>query len=244
MEPLNRNRRKFMRTAGLATAATLLPAASVSASSRSKAGKLKLAQTPAAQIALPFETDALEPVISEKTIDLHYGKHHKGYADKMLAAIKDGPLANKSLEDIVIAASKSKKLIGLFNNAAQTWNHNFYWLSLTPKSKPPTGKLLSAIESDFGSLEACKKQLADTSVAQFASGWGWLVLERGKLKVVSTSNADVPFLHGQLPLLTVDVWEHAYYLDHQNRRAAYVQAVIDKLLNWDWAAEQFARAKG
>lgn len=242
MEPLNSNRRKFMRTAGLATAATLLPTASASASSRSKAGKLKLAQTPAAQIALPFDADALEPVISEKTVDLHYGKHHKGYADKMLAAIKDGPLAGKSLEDIVIAASKSKKLTSLFNNAAQTWNHNFYWQSLTPKSKAPTGKLLSAIERDFGSLDACKKQLAETSVAQFASGWGWLVLERGKLKVVSTSNADVPFLHGQLPLLTVDVWEHAYYLDYQNKRADHVAALIEKTLNWEFAQKNFEAA--
>lgn len=242
METLKSNRRKFMTTAGLATAASLLPVASAPAASRSKAGKLKLAQTPAAQIALPFEPDALEPVISEETIKLHHGKHHKGYADKMLAVIKDGPLASKSLEDIVIAASKSKKLTGLFNNAAQTWNHNFYWQSLTPKSAPPTGKLLSAIERDFGSLEACKKELADTSVAQFASGWGWLVLERGKLKVVSTSNADVPFLHGQLPLLTVDVWEHAYYLDYQNKRADHVAAVIEKTLNWAFAAKNFEAA--
>lgn len=242
MEPLNSNRRKFIKTAGLATAATLLPVASVSASPRSKAGKLKLAPTPAAQIALPFEADALEPVISEKTVELHYGKHHKGYADKMLAAIKDGPLAGKSLEDIIFAASRSKKLTGLFNNAAQTWNHNFYWQSLTAKSKPPTGKLLSTIERDFGSLEACKKQLAETSVAQFASGWGWLVLERGKLKVVSTSNADVPFLHGQLPLLTVDVWEHAYYLDYQNKRADHVAALIEKTLNWEFAQKNFEAA--
>ena len=242
MESLKSNRRTFMTTAGLATAASLLPVASASASPKSKVRKLNLPQTAAAQIALPFDTDALEPVISEETIKLHHGKHHTGYADKMLAAIKDGPLASKSLEDIVIAASKSKKLTGLFNNAAQTWNHNFYWQSLTPKSAPPTGKLLAAIERDFGSLEACKKALADTSVAQFASGWGWLVLERGKLKVVSTSNADVPFLHGQLPLLTVDVWEHAYYLDYQNKRADHVAAVIEKTLNWAFAAKNFEAA--
>ena len=242
MESLKSNRRTFMTTAGLATAASLLPVASASASPKSKARKLNLPQTAAAQIALPFDADALEPVISEETIKLHHGKHHKGYADKMLAAIKDGPLANKSLEDIIIAASKSKKLTGLFNNAAQTWNHNFYWQSLTPKSVPPTGKLLAVIERDFGSLEACKKALADTSVAQFASGWGWLVLERGKLKVVSTSNADVPFLHGQLPLLTVDVWEHAYFLDYQNKRADHVAAVIEKTLNWEFAAKNFEAA--
>lgn len=242
MDPLTRNRRNFMKAAGLATAVTLLHAAPATAASRSQPRKLRLPHTEAVQISLPFDSDALEPAISAKTVDLHHGKHHKGYADKMIAAIKDSPLAGKSLEDIVIAASKSKKLIALFNNAAQTWNHNFYWQSLTPKSKPPTGKLLSTIERDFGSLEACKKALADTSVAQFASGWGWLVLERGKLKVVSTSNADVPFLHGQLPLLTVDVWEHAYYLDYQNKRADHVAAVVEKTLNWEFAAKNFEAA--
>lgn len=242
MEKLNRDRRRFMRHAGLATAVTMLPVATASAGSGPKARKLKLPQSEAVQIALPFAQDALEPVISGKTVDLHHGKHHKGYADKMIAAIKDSPLAGKSLEDIVIAASKSKKLTGLFNNAAQTWNHNFYWQSLTPKPKAPTGKLLAAIERDFGSLDACKTALADTSVAQFASGWGWLVLERGKLKVVSTSNADVPFLHGQLPLLTVDVWEHAYYLDYQNKRADHVAAVIEKTLNWEFAEKNFEAA--
>lgn len=242
MDKPNRDRRRFVRNAGIATAAAMLPTAGALASSGPKDMKLKLSRTEAAQIALPFARDALEPVISAKTVDLHHGKHHKGYADKMIAAIQGGPLDGKSLEDIVIASSRSKKLTGLFNNAAQTWNHNFYWLSLSPKPKAPTGKLLTAIERDFGSLDACKKALADTSVAQFASGWGWLVLERGKLKVVSTSNADVPFLHGQLPLLTVDVWEHAYYLDYQNRRADHVAAVIEKTLNWEFAEKNFEAA--
>jgi Fe-Mn family superoxide dismutase len=138
-----------------------------------------------------------------------------------------------------MAASKDRASPTLFNMSAQVWNHNFYWQSLSPTASAPSGKLLAAIERDFGSLDACKKALGDACVGQFGSGWGWLVLDGGKLKATSTSNADVPFLHGQLPLLTVDVWEHAYYLDYQNRRADHAAAVIDKTLNWDFAAKNF-----
>ena len=128
----------------------------------------------------------------------------------------------------------------MFNNAAQAWNHNFYWSSLSPEAQTPTGPLAAAIARDFGSFETLKTQLAAVCVAQFASGWGWLVHENGKLKLVSTSNADIPFLHGQTPLLTIDVWEHAYYLDAQNRRADYVKGVVESHLNWRFAETNFA----
>lgn len=242
MSLLTNNRRSFMRNAGLVTAATLLPAGTALAKAKPQAAKLKLAQTDVAQVPLPFESNALDPVISAKTVEIHYGKHHKIYADKVIAAVKDGPLAGKSLEDVVTASSKDKAKPTLFNMSAQVWNHNFYWQSLSPKPAAPSGPLLSAIERDFGSLDACKKALGDACVAQFGSGWGWLVLDGGKLKVVSTSNADVPFLHGQLPLLNIDVWEHAYYLDYQNKRADHVAAVIEKTLNWDFAAKNLEAA--
>jgi Fe-Mn family superoxide dismutase len=200
----------------------------------------KMAKTPVAQIALPFADDALAPLISAQTIGLHYGKHHKIYADKVIAAIKGTPQESASLEDLISAASRSPAKSTLFNMAAQVWNHNFYWQSLSPKPQAPSGKLADAIARDFGSLEACKKALTDVAVGQFGSGWGWLVLDRGKLKAVSTSNADVPFLHGLIPLITVDVWEHAYYLDYQNRRADHVGAIVDKALNWEFAAKNFA----
>jgi Fe-Mn family superoxide dismutase len=242
MQTITNNRRSFMRHAGLLTAATLLPVGEALAKAKPKTAKLKMPQTDAAQIPLPFDVAALDPVISARTIEIHYGKHHKIYADKVQAAIKDGPLAGKSLEDIITTAVKDTAKPALFNMSAQVWNHNFYWQSLSPKPAAPSGKLLSAIEKDFGSLDACKKALGDACVAQFGSGWGWLVLDGGKLKVVSTSNADIPFLHGQLPLLNIDVWEHAYYLDYQNKRADHVAAVIEKTLNWDFAAKNFEAA--
>ena len=238
MNQISNSRRSFMRHAGLATALTLLPAREALAKAKSQPVKLKMPQTEVGQIPLPFDMNALDPVISAKTVEIHYGKHHKTYADKVQAAVKDGPLAGKSLEDVVATAWKDKENPALFNMSAQVWNHNFYWQSLSPKPQAPTGKLLSAIERDLGSLDACKKALGDACVAQFGSGWGWLVLDGGKLKIVSTSNADTPFLHGQLPLLTVDVWEHAYYLDYENRRADHIQAVLDNIINWDVVASR------
>jgi len=185
---------------------------------------------------LPYPENALEPVISARTIGFHYGKHHKGYMDNLNKLIPGSPYADMSLTDIIKKTAGHADQIGIFNNAAQVWNHTFYWQSLKPAGggDPPAALKQKMIDA-FGSVDACKKALADTTVSQFASGWGWLVLDHGKLKIVKTGNADVPFTKGMRPLITIDVWEHAYYLDYQNRRADYVTAILDKLINWEFA---------
>ena len=186
--------------------------------------------------ALPFAENALDPVISANTLGFHYGKHHMGYLNNLNKLIAGTEFAEMPLEKIVVATTGKPDKVAIFNNAAQTWNHTFYWNSLKPKGggEPPAA-LKQMIEASFGSVEACKKELAAITVSQFGSGWGWLVLEGGKLKVVKTGNADTPMTAGQKPLLTIDVWEHAYYLDYQNRRADYVNALLDKLINWEFA---------
>ena len=195
-------------------------------------------------MALPYADNALAPVITPNTIGFHYGKHHKTYVDNLNNLVKGTDLEGKSLEEVVLATAGKADKAPLFNNSAQIWNHDFYWKSLKPNGGGvPTGKVADRINESFGSFEEFKKQLSATTVSQFGSGWGWLVADSaGKLKVVKTGNAEVPFTKGQKPLLTIDVWEHAYYLDHQNKRAAYVDAVIDRLLNWDFAAENLAKA--
>ena len=187
---------------------------------------------------LPFADNALEPVISANTLGFHYGKHHKGYLDNLNKLIAGTEYADMPLDKIVAAVAGKADKVALFNNAAQTWNHTFYWNSLKPKGggEPPAA-LKQLMEASFGSVEACKKELAATTVGQFASGWGWLVADGGKLKVVKTGNADTPLTSGMKPLVTIDVWEHAYYLDYQNRRADYVNAVLDKLINWEFALQ-------
>ena len=188
--------------------------------------------------SLPYADNALEPVISAKTIGFHYGKHHKGYVDNLNKLIAGTEFAGLPLEKIITQTAGKADKTAIFNNAAQTWNHTFYWRSLMPKggSEPPAA-LKQKIEASFGALDACKKEFATAAMAQFGSGWVWLVLDGGKLKVVKTGNAEVPMTTGMKPLLTIDVWEHAYYLDYQNRRADYVNAVLDNLINWDFAAE-------
>ncbi len=199
--------------------------------------------TPHALLRLPYPEDALAPVISTRTVGFHHGKHHKGYVDKVNELVSGTEFEGQALERIVIATSGKPERVELFNNAAQAWNHAFYWRSLKPKSGgTPTGALAEKIDAAFGGLDALKKKLATAAVKQFGSGWAWLVTDGQALKVVTTSNADVPFIRGMTPLLTLDVWEHAYYLDYQNRRADYAQAVIDRLLNWEFAAENLARA--
>jgi Fe-Mn family superoxide dismutase len=189
-------------------------------------------------MALPYADNALAPVITPNTIGFHYGKHHKTYVDNLNNLVKGTDLEGKSLEDVVLATAGKADKAPLFNNSAQIWNHDFYWKSMKPNGGGvPTGKVADRIVESFGSFEEFKKQLSATTVSQFGSGWGWLVADSaGKLKVVKTGNAEVPMTQGLKPLLTIDVWEHAYYLDHQNRRADYVNAVIDKLLNWEFAA--------
>ncbi len=192
---------------------------------------------------LPFAEDALAPVISAKTLSFHHGKHHKGYVDKLNELIKDTAFAGMALEEIVAATHGDDKSKKIFNNAAQVWNHSFYWNCLSPKATQPSKELGDAITRDFGSLEALKKELKAKSTDHFGSGWGWLVIEGGKLKVTDTRDAETPLAAGAHGLLTVDVWEHAYYLDYQNARKDHVDALVEKLLNWDFASRNFAQAR-
>ena len=191
---------------------------------------------------LPYADDALAPTISAKTISFHYGKHHAGYVKTLNGLIAGTKYEGLSLEEIV-AASRDAGDTAIFNNAAQTWNHDFYWRSLAPAGKggEPSAELLAAINASFGSLDACKAALADAAVKRFGSGWAWFLKKDGKLVVESTSNADTPCGKADVkPLLVIDVWEHAYYLDWQNARAAYVKAVVDGHLNWSFASGNFA----
>jgi Fe-Mn family superoxide dismutase len=191
---------------------------------------------------LPYADNALEPVISAKTISFHYGKHHKAYVDNFNKLTEGTEFAGMPLEKIITATAGKADKTPIFNNAAQAWNHAFYWQCLKPKGggEPPSA-LKKKIEASFGSLDACKKELATAATTQFGSGWAWLVLDGEKLKVVKTDNADLPLTKKTKALLTIDVWEHAYYLDYQNKRPDYVNAVLDKLINWDFAAENLGR---
>ena len=181
---------------------------------------------------LPYAEDALAPVISAETLALHHGRHHRKYVDTMNELLRGESLRASSLEELVRSA-KGK----LFNNAAQSWNHEFYWQSLSPKKTRPSGALLSRIEKDFGSYERLAEQLAQAAAAQFGSGWAWLVEDAGRLAVVTTANADTPMAHGRRCLLTIDVWEHAYYVDYRNARPKYIETFLNQLLNWDFAAK-------
>lgn len=188
---------------------------------------------------LPYAEDALAPVISAKTIGFHYGKHHKGYLKKLNDLINGTEYAGLPLESIIEKTSGKTDQQAIFNNAAQFWNHSFYWQCLTPNGGgAPPAALKQKMEAAFGSVAACKQAFLDAAVSQFGSGWAWMVLDGSKkIAIVKTANAGVPFTNGLKPLLTVDVWEHAYYLDYQNRRADYVKAVLDKLINWKFALQ-------
>jgi superoxide dismutase, Fe-Mn family len=228
-------RRDFLVKSAIAAGAAALPAAAGAAIPAARIGKSPLAQMP-----LPFADTALEPVISAKTLAFHYGKHHRGYFDTLGKLIEATPMADQTLEEIIIATAGDSAKAKIFNNAAQCWNHNFYWNSLTPARQAPSGALAAAITRDFGSFDACRAALAKASIDQFGTGWGWLVVDNGTLKAISTEDAEVPFTKGQMPLLTVDVWEHAYYIDYQNRRPDHVKAVVDGHLNWEFAARNLA----
>lgn len=184
---------------------------------------------------LPYAKGDLAPHISSETLDFHYGKHHKAYVDKTNAAIDGTDLANASLVDIVRASDGKDQ--GLFNNAAQVWNHTFYWNSMSPNGGgAPTGDIAAAINDSFGSYDDFKKAFADAGAGQFGSGWAWLVAKGGKLEVRKTLNAETPLTDTSCtPLLTMDVWEHAYYLDYQNKRPDYIGSFLDNLVNWDFA---------
>ncbi|MCX9146041.1 superoxide dismutase [Erythrobacter sp. WG] len=188
---------------------------------------------------LPYDSSALEPAISAETLSFHHGKHHQTYVDKTNAAIEGTDHADKSLEEIIAAARGSNQ--GLFNNAAQTWNHAFYWNSLAPSTTEPSAELAAKIDEAFGSVDNLKQQLKDRGAGHFASGWVWLAEKDGKLSVEESHDADTLVDKGMNPLLVLDVWEHAYYLDHQNKRPAYLDAVVETKLNWAFASENLAR---
>lgn len=189
---------------------------------------------------LPYAYDALEPYISSETLHLHHDKHHQTYVTNLNNLTKDTPLADASLEEVIKQSAGDAGKVGIFNNAAQVWNHTFFWQCLKKDGGTIPAALEQRIVADFGSVEKFKEELTQAALTQFGSGWAWLYLDGGKLKVGKTGNADTPLAHGQKPLFTIDVWEHAYYVDFQNRRADFVKTVIDKLANWDFAAEQLA----
>ncbi|OIO08522.1 superoxide dismutase [Fe] [Candidatus Falkowbacteria bacterium CG_4_10_14_0_2_um_filter_41_15] len=188
---------------------------------------------------LPFELSALEPHISARTLEFHYGQHHQTYVDNLNKLIAGTDNETKSLEEIMALSFNQPDQTAIFNNAAQVYNHNFYWHSLSSEPTKPGAEMAQMVADSFGSPEAFGEQFLAAALTQFGSGWAWLVLEAGKLKIVKTANADNPLVHGQRPLLVIDVWEHAYYLDYQNRRADYAKNIIAHLLNWDLAETQF-----
>jgi Fe-Mn family superoxide dismutase len=192
---------------------------------------------------LPYAKDALAPHISANTLDFHYGKHHQTYVTTLNNLTKDSPLAGKNLEDVIKAVAGDAEKTSVFNNAAQVWNHTFYWNCMKPGGGgKPSGDVAAAIDKSFGSYEKFAEEFKSACVGQFGSGWGWLVADNGAVKILKTPNADLPLAHGQTALLTCDVWEHAYYLDYQNRRPDYVQTFLDHLVDWDFVAGNLAKA--
>jgi len=184
---------------------------------------------------LPYPKGALAPHISEKTLDFHHGKHHNTYVVNINKLIDGTDLANETLENIIKKTAGDSAKIGIFNNAAQVWNHTFYWQSMKPNGGGlPKGPIADRIKADFGGYEKFVEEFKTGGFTQFGSGWAWLILRDGKLQVIKTANADTPIAHGLKPLLTVDVWEHAYYLDYQNRRVDYLSAFVEHLINWDF----------
>ncbi|AXI02456.1 superoxide dismutase [Aquirhabdus parva] len=193
--------------------------------------------------ALPYAKDALVPYISAETLEFHHGKHHQTYVTNLNNLIKDTDLAGKSLEEIILISAKDASKAGVFNNAAQIWNHTFYWNSITPNGGgEPTGPIAAKITEAFGSYEKFKEEFKQAALTQFGSGWAWLVADQvnGALSIVKTANADTPLAHGKVAVLTVDVWEHAYYIDFRNRRPDYVTTFLDKLVNWEYANAKLA----
>ncbi len=192
---------------------------------------------------LPYDYTALEPYISRKTLEFHHDKHHAAYVKKFNDAVKGTELDSKSIEEVIKAVANDANKVGIFNNAAQAWNHSFYWNCMKPNAGgTPTGELAKKIDADFGSFEKFVEAFKNAGATQFGSGWAWLVLDSGTLKVSKTLNADNPLTSNQVPLLTMDVWEHAYYLDYQNKRPEYIDTFLTKLVNWDFVAENLTAA--
>lgn len=193
--------------------------------------------------ALPYDKTALEPHISARTLEFHHGKHHNTYVVNLNKFVAETDLAGKSLEEIIQATAGDSARAGIFNNAAQVWNHTFFWQSLSPNGGGrPGGDLAARIDADLGGYDAFADAFKTAAATQFGSGWAWLVIQNGKLAVTKTANADTPLTQGATPLLTLDVWEHAYYLDYQNRRPDFIATFLDHLVNWDFAAANLAKA--
>jgi Fe-Mn family superoxide dismutase len=192
---------------------------------------------------LPYAKNALEPYISSQTFDYHHGKHHAAYVTNLNNLIKGTDLEGKSLEEIILASSKDTSKAGIFNNSAQIWNHTFFWNSMKPNGGgKPNGALAQKIDADFGSYEGFFEQFKTAATTQFGSGWAWLVVDKGTLKVIKTANAELPMTQGMMALITLDVWEHAYYLDYQNKRPDFITTFLNHLVNWDFANENFEKA--
>ena len=229
------NRRRFLTTLLAGSAALAFGDLAVPRQARAAASG------PFTLPPLPYPENALSPAISTNTVGFHYGKHHQGYVNNLNQLVAGTPLADQSLEAVIKTTTGKADQVAIFNNAAQVWNHTFYWNSMRPNGGgKPSGPLAELIEKSFGDYDKFKAEFAKTATSQFGSGWAWLVKDGDKLIVTKTGNADTPIAHGQQPLLTIDVWEHAYYLDYQNRRADYVAAVLDNLINWDFAARNLA----
>jgi Fe-Mn family superoxide dismutase len=191
---------------------------------------------------LPYSKDALSPHMSSETLDLHHDKHHRGYVDTLNDLVAGTSLADSSLEEIIRATANDAAKASIFNNAAQAWNHEFFWHSMRPNGGgKPSGDLLARIERGFGGFDKFREVFAHAAGTQFGSGWVWIILDRGKIEVIKTANADNPIAHRQVPLLACDVWEHAYYLDYRNRRPDFVAAFLDRLVDWQFVTQNLAR---
>lgn len=239
-DALTYNRRNFLKITGMAgtvlAGSFLIDKISLFGGTPAQAAGTAI---PAYEIpGLSYSENALEPYISAKTISFHYGKHTQAYFDAVNKLLAEKPMPKLSLKELVAEASKNAADVSLFNNAAQAWNHVFYWQCLTPaKEEQAPTKVVESITASFGNFESFKKEFLTAGVSQFGSGWVWLVKDGDKLKVLNTPNAMTPITSSQIPLLVLDVWEHAYYLDYQNRRADYLEAVFDNLINWNFVAE-------
>jgi Fe-Mn family superoxide dismutase len=192
---------------------------------------------------LPYATDALEPKISKATLDIHWGKHHRTYVTNLNGQVEGTDMESKSLEEVMQQTWNNGSPEPAFNNAAQAWNHEFYWESMSPKPVELKGGLKADIESTFGSVENFNKEFSTAGATQFGSGWAWLVVDNGKLAIKKTPNAENPITSGSKPILVMDVWEHAYYLDVQNKRPEYISTFVNELINWDKVAERYSAAK-
>ena len=233
---LRLNRREFVTMLGTSAAAFSLAASEPSHALAASQASPAISLPP-----LPYAQNALAPYISENTISFHYGKHHQAYVKNTIDKIAGTEMEKATLEEIIKATANNAGLSAVFNNAAQVFNHTFYWNSMKPGGGgEPAGKIGQMIKASFGNYQAFVDTFSKAAAAQFGSGWAWLVLENDSLKIVKTANADTPFTTSAKPLITIDVWEHAYYLDYQNRRADYIKAFIEKLINWDFAEKNLS----